>query len=129
VKPVLPALAEAIKRTPIGIRTFLVTGRGKPFSDAGIGNKMREWCDQAGLPECTAHGLKKVAATICANMGASDRMLMALFDWRSEKLANTYTATANRTKLAAEAAKLLGAFSWDENIEVSRQSEGVPKPS
>ena len=40
-----------------------------------------------GLPQCTAHGLKKVAATICANMGATDRQLMALF----EKQANVYT--------------------------------------
>ena len=35
---------------------------------------------------------------------------MALFDWKSEKLANVYTAKANKQKLAAEWAKLLGAF-------------------
>jgi hypothetical protein len=64
----------------------------------------------APSPRCTAHGLKKAAATICANMGATDRQMMALFDWKSEKLANVYTAKANKQKLAAEWAKLLGAF-------------------
>jgi integrase len=112
IKPILPPLADAIKRTPIGLKTFLVTSHGLPFSDAGIGNKMREWCDQARLPECTAHGLKKIAATICAELGASDRMMMALFDWKSEKQANAYTAKARTKKLAAEASKLLGGFSW-----------------
>jgi hypothetical protein len=79
VKPILAPLAQAIKNTPIGLKTFLVT------SDAGFGNKMRERCDEAGLPEYSAHGLKKIGATICADLGATDRMLMAPFDWKSEK--------------------------------------------
>ena len=59
IKPILGPLAEAIRRTPIGLKTFLVTSHGKPFSEDGFGNKMREWCDQAGLPECSAHGLRR----------------------------------------------------------------------
>jgi integrase len=58
--PILAPLAEAIRRTErTGLTTFLVTERGQPFTEAGIGNKMRDWCDQAELPECTAHGLEK----------------------------------------------------------------------
>ncbi|MBX9843547.1 MAG: hypothetical protein K2Z80_17245 [Xanthobacteraceae bacterium] len=53
---------------------------------------------------------KKAAATICADLDATDRQLMALFDWTSERQANVYTRKANRTKLAADAAKLLGGF-------------------
>ncbi len=110
VKPILPPLAEAIRRTPTGLQSFIVSSHGRPFSDAGFGNKVREWCDQAGLPECSSHGLKKAAATICANLGATDRQLMALFDWTSEAQANTYTRKANKAKLAAECATLLGKF-------------------
>jgi len=80
-----------------------VTSFGKPYIHAGLG----EWCNEAGLPECSLHGLKKAAATICANMGATDRQLMALFDWTSAAQANAYTRKANETKLAAE---LLGQF-------------------
>jgi hypothetical protein len=55
-------------------------------------------------------GLKKAAATIVANMGATDRQMMILFDWVTEKMANVYTRKANKEKLAADAARLLGAF-------------------
>lgn len=108
VKPVLPRLADAIRSTPIGLQTFLVTSFGKPFSDNGLGNKIREWCDEAGLPECTAHGLKKLGATLCADNGASEYQLMALFDWTDIKQATPYTRAANKRKLAAEAGAKLG---------------------
>lgn len=114
--------AEAIKRTPIGLKTFLVASYGQPFTDGGFGNKMRERCDEAGLPECSAHGLKKIAATIVAEMGATDRQMMALFDWQSEKMATKYTAKANKTKLAADCARLLGQFSW---APVQPKSEAI----
>jgi integrase len=114
VKPVLAPLAEAIKATrTAGLRTFLVTNKGQPFSDAGFGNKMREWCDQAGLPECSSHGLKKIAATICAEAGATDRQMMALFDWSSEKMAGVYTSKANKVRLAQAGAAALATFSLD----------------
>jgi integrase len=110
VKPVLKPLVEAIDATAHGIDIYLLTSHGKQFSDAGFGNWMRERCDEAGLPECTSHGLKKIAATIVANMGATDRQMMMLFDWKTEKMANVYTRMANKEKLAADAARLLGAF-------------------
>jgi len=112
VKPILEPLAQAIRATPTGLNTFLVNEYGQPFTDAGIGNKMRQWCDEAGLPECTAHGLKKIAAVVVAELGATDRQMMALFDWVTERMATKYTAKANKTKLAAGAAALLGKFSW-----------------
>ena len=37
-----------------------MTSFGKPFTANGFGNKMREWCDEAGLPDCTSHGLRKL---------------------------------------------------------------------
>ena len=86
---------------------------GQPFTDAGFGNKMREWCNQAGLPECSSHGLKKIAATICAEAGATDRQMMALFDWSSEKMAGVYTSKANKVRLAQAGAAALATFSLD----------------
>jgi hypothetical protein len=94
----------------------------------GIGNKMRQWCDEARLPECSAHGLKKVAATIVAELGATDRQMMALFDWTSERMANTYTRKANKVRLAAAAARLFSQFSWGtkpEPNETAEEAEGV----
>lgn len=39
---------------------------------------------------------------------------MALYDWTTEKQANTYTRAANRKRLAADAAKLLASGSEPE---------------
>jgi integrase len=119
-KPILPALADIITRSPTGDLTFLVTKFGKPFTAAGIGNWFRDRCNEAGLPQCSAHGLRKAGATIAAENGATDRQLMALYDWTSEKQANTYTASANRKRLAGDAAKYLAGRSEPEQI-VSHQ--------
>lgn len=106
-KPVLPILADIIARSPTGDLTFLVTEYGKPFSAAGFGGWFRDRCDEAGLRHCSAHGLRKAGATIAANNGATDRQLMALFDWVTAAQANTYTADVDRRKLAGEAAGMI----------------------
>jgi hypothetical protein len=67
-----------------------------------------------------------LTATICAEHGATDRQMMALFDWSSEKQATTYTKRANRTSMAAAAGALLASFSWARLAGVSRQEQGVP---
>jgi hypothetical protein len=48
--PIAPPLADIIAATPmIGVKTFLVTDYGKPFTPAGFGNWFRERCNEAGL--------------------------------------------------------------------------------
>jgi hypothetical protein len=44
--PVHPELRRVIDATPmVGVKTFLVTDYGKPFSEAGFGNWMRQRCE------------------------------------------------------------------------------------
>lgn len=63
--PIGPALGEIIAASPCGDLAFLTTSRGKPFaSAASFGMQFRKWCDEAGLPQCSAHGLRKAGATI-----------------------------------------------------------------
>jgi integrase len=113
-KPILPALADVLARSSVGDVTFLVTDFDKPFTANGFGNWFRKRCNEAGLPHCTAHGLRKAGATIAAENGATDRQLMALFDWTSAKQANVYTAAADRKRLASEAAEYLATGSKPE---------------
>ena len=80
---------------------------GRPFTDAGFGNKFREWCDQAGLHHCTAHGLRKAGATIVANNGATPHQLMAIFGWDTLKMAEAYTRAADQQRLAESAMHML----------------------
>jgi integrase len=85
--PILPAQQGIIDASTCGDLTFLVNDLGRAFTDAGFGNKMREWCDQAELPNCSAHGLRKAGATFAANNGATSRQLMAIFGWESINMA------------------------------------------
>ena len=103
-KPVLPVLAEILARSPTGALTFLETEYGRRSRRTGFGGWFRKRCDEAGLPHCSAHGLRKAGATIAAENGATDRQLMALYDWTTREQANAYTAAANRKRLAGDAA-------------------------
>jgi integrase len=107
ILPVLPVLREIIDASPCGELTFLINDLGRAFSDAGIGNKMRDWCDQAGLPHCTAHGVRKAGATIAAENGATGKQLMAIFGWDSMKQAELYTRAADQKRMAADAMHLI----------------------
>jgi integrase len=107
VLPILIVLQQIIEATPCGELAFLVNDLGRPFTDAGFGNKFREWCNQAGLRHCTAHGLRKAGATIAANNGATAHQLMAIFGWDTLKMAETYTRGADQERLAEAAMHML----------------------
>jgi integrase len=115
--PILPDLRKSIDATKSGHLAYLVTGYGKPFSVGGFGNKMREWCNDAGLPQCSAHGLRKAGATRCAERGATASQIMALFGWESLQQAELYTRAADRKKLTGEAVKLLRSATPLDDIE------------
>lgn len=103
---VTPQLQAAIDAMPEGAKgeALIVNSFGKPFTAAGFGNKMREWCDAAGLPNCTSHGLRKALATRAADLGLSQQELKALGQWRGDEEVRTYTEKANRKRLAERAA-------------------------
>ena len=99
--PAAPQLLAAIEAMPAtGIETFLVTDYGKPFSKAGFGNKMREWCDEAELPHCTAHGVRKAGARRAAQLGASNQGLKSVGGWSGDSEVATYTAEVDQAALA-----------------------------
>jgi integrase len=111
-KPWLPILAEIVAYSPCGALTFLETEYRKPFSEAGFGNWFRDRCDEAELPQCTAHGLKKAGATIAAENGATTHQLMAMFHWDTLAMAEVYTKAAEKKRMAGEA---MGLISLDRN--------------
>jgi hypothetical protein len=98
--PLLPDLVAEIERHPKTNLAFLVTEQGNPFTAAGFGNKFRAWCDEASLPNCAAHGLRKASAVRHALNGASAFELMAWHGWKTINEAQRYVDEANRIKLA-----------------------------
>jgi integrase len=110
VIPIHPELAWALAAVPRTNLTFLVTERGAPFTSAGFGNWFREQCDAAVLPQCSAHGLRKAAATRLANAGCSNEQIKALTGHRSDSALAPYTRAADQQRLARQAlSMLLGA--------------------
>jgi integrase len=100
--PIAPELRAAIAAMPsVGISTYLVTDFGKPFSKAGFGNWFRERCDEAGLPQCSAHGLRKAIARRLAEGEAGNQGLKSVGGWSNDDEVSTYTAEVDQRKLAA----------------------------
>lgn len=105
--PLLSPLRAVLDASELGDLTYLVTRHGNPYSASGFSNQFRRWCDAAGLPHCSAHGVRKAGACIAAENGASEAQLMAIFRWDSSDMAQLYTRGANRRKLASGAGDLL----------------------
>jgi integrase/recombinase XerD len=101
--PLHSDLAAILAATPSGHMTFLTTEYGRPFSPAGFGNRFREWCNQAGLPHCSAHGLRKATATRLAERGATPHEIMSVTGHRSLEEVERYTRKAQKSTLADSA--------------------------
>lgn len=107
--PVAPQLQEAIDAMPAHEHLcFLVSERGRPFSAKSFGNRMRKWCDEAGLPQCTTHGLRKAVLRRMAEAGMGNASMKAVSLHSDDKEVAIYTAQANQRLLAEHA---MGALS------------------
>lgn len=107
--PVATQLQEAIDAMPKHDHLcFLVSERGRPFSAKSFGNRMRKWCDEAGLPHCTTHGLRKAVLRRLADAGIGNTGIKAVSLHSDDKEVAIYTAQANQRALAKS---VMGALS------------------
>jgi integrase len=122
--PVHPELAQIIAATPAsGQLTFLATLKGKARSAKGFGNRMRQWCDEAGLPECSSHGLRKACARRLAEAGATEKQIAAVTGHTDLREVETYTRAADNKKMAVQAIeKMTAAFG-------SKSEQELPNPA
>lgn len=106
-----PLEAAMATRQECPAMTIIVTAHGRAFgSGSAFGNRMADWTRQAGIPHCTAHGLRKAGASIAAAEGASDIMLDAMFAWSQSGDTNqsrTYTRAASKLSLASRGFDLI----------------------
>lgn len=110
--PIIPELQRIIDASPTGDLAYLVTAYGKPFTAAGFGNRMREWCDKAGLSDCSTHGLRKAAASRLAELGCTEFEIMAITGHQTSKEVTRYTkAASQRLRAESALAKLTGTRS------------------
>ncbi len=110
--PLHPKLREIIDATPtVGVKTFLVTHFGKPYTTAGFGNWFRELCDAAGCPG-SAHGLRKATARRLAEIGCTAHQIAAITGHATLKEVQRYTEAADRKRMAREAMAKLIEGGW-----------------
>lgn len=117
-----PQLLEAIVAMPpkdSSPMCFLVTEFGRPFTVAGFGNKMREWCDQAGLPHCSAHGLRKATMRRMADLQMPNQQMKKVSGHSKDDEVAHYTASADQMRLADDAITALARW------EMSNLSSGL----
>jgi integrase len=103
VIPIHPKLRQVLEALPRSNMTFLMTERGAPFTNAGFGNWWRDQCNLAGLPQCSAHGLRKAATVRLIEAGCTDEQAMAITGIRSASVLKIYKRGADQRRLARQA--------------------------
>jgi hypothetical protein len=89
--PILPALQRIIDASSCGDLTFLVNEFGRPSTDAGFGNKFRDWVRSSQLAAVFRARAAQGGRNIATNNGATARQLMAIFGWDTIKQAERTT--------------------------------------
>lgn len=107
--PMLTVLQRTLLAGPRGRETWIIGAHGKPFVKEAFGNAFSEAARAAGVPK-SAHGVRKIAATIAAENGATEAELDAIFGWTGGRMSAHYTRNANRARLAKNAAEKLNSI-------------------
>lgn len=76
--PIHEFLETALVTVPQGAFTFLQTKQGKSRTSNGLGTAMRKWCNKAGLPLCSSHGLRKAICRRIVEAGGGAHELMSV---------------------------------------------------
>lgn len=98
--PVVPPLRQALAAGPLG-RTLLLEGRdGNAYSAGGFQTLVKRACVKAGLPHCSAHGLRKSAAARLRAAGCTDQEGMAITGHKSVSMYRMYAGNAGNADLA-----------------------------
>ena len=105
--PVVAPLRAILDASPTGDMTYLVTQFGKPFTSNGFGNWFRKRCDEAGLPHCSAHGLRKAAGYFMAEAGCTTHEIASVLGHETLKEVERYTKAAGQRRLAEQAGNKL----------------------
>ena len=127
---IAPQLLEAIIAMPLRPDSlcFITTEHGRPFSKAGFGNKFRQWCDEAGLPNCTAHGLRKATMRRMAELDMGNQTMKSMSGHSKDDEVARYTREANQKRMADSAVAALARWEMsnpDPKLDTNANQEAV----
>jgi integrase len=107
--PIASMLAQALESVPRTNLTFLLTERGAAFTKGGFNDWFRRRYREAGLRQCSIHGLRKLAATRLADAGCSAHQVAAITGHKSLSEVARYTRAADQVRLAEQAMAVIEA--------------------
>ncbi len=111
--PMLPPLFKATRSVKVQGKSYLLTERGKQFASSGaLGQRFRKWCDAAGLPNRSSHGIRKAAGHLLAQQGCSQYQIMTIHGHTQAQTSEIYTKGVERWKMANEAMMRLEGMDW-----------------
>lgn len=105
--PIAQELGSAISDLPAHAPAFLLSEYGRPFSVGGFGNWMRKRCDEAGLPQCSSHGLRKACARRLAEAGCTVHEIKSITGHKSDAEVRRYTEKSDQILLSERALEKL----------------------
>ena len=92
------------------------TRQNKARSRKGLGTSMRKWCDKAGLPLCSSHGLRKAICRRIAEAGGGPFEVMSVSGQVTLAMAQKYCETFGRRDLADSAMSRIGSTNTEQNL-------------
>ena len=124
--PILPEVARELALLPTTQMVLLARNDGKKgYAVESFGILFRRWCNEAGLPGCSAHGLRKAGARRLAEAGATEFEVKSFLGHATAKEASRYVAAANRATLADSGMAKLGGKT---RTNVSNLPKRLDKP-
>lgn len=104
--PLLPPLLDATRAPKVQGATYVLGRGGKPYASGDSASAMfKRWCVEAGLPNLSAHGVRKGLGELLAELGCSQYEIMAIHGHSEAKTSEVYTRRVERWKLALKAMK------------------------
>lgn len=127
--PLHARLSASLTTVATNQMLFLQTQHGEPFTAAGFGNWFKVACRAADLPHCSAHGLRKSAATRLADAGCSEAQIMAVTGHQTAKEVQRYTAKRDQRRLAGAAMATVGRTESEQEManQPVRLAKSAPK--
>ncbi len=124
-----PYLAETLRHVRPDAFTFLETESGMSRTASGLGSSMRKWCDKAGLPLCSAHGLRKAICRRIAEVEGDVFKVMAVSGHRDIREAQKYCERFGRHAKADSAIASLPSGAKAEQKLTNHPARFVTKSS
>lgn len=116
-------LLKVIEATPRKGLHLVENALGRPFIKESFGNWFRVKCSEADVTK-SAHGLRKLSATLAAEGGAATHQLLAQYGWSNIATAEIYTKGVDRKRLGIEASRIVADQIWNIDRPAPDKGEG-----